>query len=271
MNDRTTSPLFGAVADEFCALHGRGLKTERNRVTWRRNLGPAYCAALRGKPIAAITAADVFKVLEKHWWTKNPTMMRLRSMLEMVFDFALEQQYRTDGINQAARGNFKRSLPPIKRRAQHHPALAVQALPGFVAELRARPCMSTLALQFIMATAVRPYEGLHAQWSEMDLESGVWHIPAGRKKENQPLRVPLSTWAMGILRTLWQTRTSKWVFPGYVTGKPLSITSLYPTVRARGVTIHGTARSSSEISRATLRMRASRPLRDALGTGWAVP
>jgi integrase len=38
------------------------------------------------------------------------------------------------------------------------------------------------------------------QWSEVDLDSGVWALPADRTKTRQQRRVFLSSFSLGILK-----------------------------------------------------------------------
>lgn len=53
-----------------------------------------------------------------------------------------------------------------------------------------------------------------AEWSEFDLESGWWVIPAEKSKNKLTHRVPLSPLAKEILKTAKeQAEDSQWVFP----------------------------------------------------------
>jgi integrase len=83
---------------------------------------------------------------------------------------------------------------------------------------------------------------LGAQWSEFDLEHGVWTVPANRMKAGREHRVPLSSRARQILKDLFETRDREFVFPGRNPNKPLSITALHKIVRRMNVgeaTVHG--------------------------------
>ena len=52
--------------------------------------------------------------------------------------------------------------------------------------------MGALALEFLILTATRSGEVRGARWSEIDLTTGIWTIPAGRMKAGREHRVPLS-------------------------------------------------------------------------------
>jgi integrase len=54
-------------------------------------------------------------------------------------------------------------------------------------------------VRFLAATATRRNEALGARWSEIELESGLWHIPKGRMKAKRPFTVPLTRAALRSL------------------------------------------------------------------------
>jgi integrase len=55
--------------------------------------------------------------------------------------------------------------------------------------------------------------GIPASWNEFDLDAALWVIPASRMKGRKSFRVPLSSRAMEILKTLADIRTAPWLFP----------------------------------------------------------
>ena len=67
---------------------------------------------------------------------------------------------------------------------------------------------------------------LKAQWKEFDLDGAVWTVPLtslkDRKHRNEPFRVPLSTRAVEIAKSMETGHVSSFVFPGHVRNKPLS-------------------------------------------------
>ena len=93
----------------------------------------------------------------------------------------------------------------------------------------------------IALTAVRAGEARGARWDEIDLEAGVWTIPASRMKAGREFSVPLSTGALGVLE---QARAlspeSSLVFPSK-TGGLLPRNAPARVLRRAGVasTVHG--------------------------------
>ena len=99
-------------------------------------------------------------------------------------------------------------------------------LPEFMADLRTRNAVAARALEFLILTNVRTDAVLKATWDEFDVEQAVWTVPVAnlkdRKHRKEGFRVPLAPRAVEIVRQMREARLSKYVFPGFVSGKPLS-------------------------------------------------
>jgi integrase len=167
----------------------------------------------------------------------------LRGRIEAVLDFAKARGWRS-GENPARwRGHLALILPKrLKLVRRHHAAMPYTEVPGFMAALRERGAMASLALEFLILTAARSGEVLGARWPEIDLEAKVWTIPASRMKAGREHRVPLSSRAMTILAQLADAKTGEFVFPGQRHGKSLSSTTLEMVLRrmkVEGATVHG--------------------------------
>ena len=93
----------------------------------------------------------------------------------------------------------------------------------------------------IALTAVRAGEALGARWDEIDLEAGVWTIPASRMKAGREFSVPLSTGALEVLeRARALSPEPSLVFPSR-TGAPLPRNAPGRVLRRAGAasTVHG--------------------------------
>lgn len=90
------------------------------------------------------------------------------------------------------------------RHVTHRAALADSDLPEFLAKLSAYEGdpNTVNALRLLMLTATRPGETRGARWAEFDLDAALWIIPAERMKMRIEHRVPLSTQALEVLRTM---------------------------------------------------------------------
>lgn len=110
----------------------------------------------------------------------------------------------------------------------------------FIAQLRKRPGLAAKALEFTILTAARTGETLGARWAELDLDKGLWTIPATRMKADKEHRVALSASAIELLRLLPQH--GEFVFPGLKRGSHLSNMSMENVLRRMKVkpfTVHG--------------------------------
>jgi integrase len=102
------------------------------------------------------------------------------------------------------------------------------------------------ALKLAPLLFVRPGELRHAEWSEIDLETGQWNIPAEKMKMREPHLVPLSSQAIEILRELKPvTGGGRYVFPSARSPKrPMSDNAVLSSLRRMGfakeeITGHG--------------------------------
>ena len=190
---------FGQFAIELFDSIESGFKNLKHRWQWRQTL-TAHCQPIWDKPINLVDTTDVLSCLVPLWETRSETASRLRGRIERVLDAAKARGLRS-GENPAAwRGNLKVLLPKRRRLTRgHHPALPYVEMPLFMTDLRSRCAIAAFALEFCILTASRTGETLGAEWKEIDLEAGLWVIPAARMKVGKEHRIPLSNRALDIL------------------------------------------------------------------------
>lgn len=87
---------------------------------------------------------------------------------------------------------------------KHHPYLSAEELQDFISDLEAYTgsIITKNATKIIMLTGVRTQEMRFATWDEVDLEKGVWEIPAERMKMRRQHIVPLSTQTIDLFKQL---------------------------------------------------------------------
>ncbi len=193
------------------------------------------------KSVALVDTPDVLRALSPIWAAKTETATRLRGRIEKILDWARVAGHRS-GENPARwKAHLEHSLAPPSKvtTVVNHPALSWREIGGFMTALRQREGVAAQALQFAVLTACRSGEVRLATWSEVDLDNGVWTIPASRMKAQKEHRVPLSSHALELLRQV--PRLNEWVFPG-AKGRPLSDMSLTGVLRRMGrhdITVHG--------------------------------
>lgn len=250
-------PNFGECAEAYITAKAAGWRNDKHVAQWRMTLlgggkrrvkGKAveevdYCAAIRDLPVDQIGTDEVLAVLEPVWSKKPETASRLRGRIEAVLDAAKVSGHRA-GENPAAwRGHLEHKLAKRQKLMRgHHAALDYEQVPAFMTALRERESMAALALEIAVLCACRTSEVLNAEHSEFDLEKKIWTIPAARMKAGREHRIPLSDRAVEIVAELAEARTSKFVFPGQQTSKPLSNMAMSMQLRRMGlkdITTHG--------------------------------
>jgi integrase len=89
-------------------------------------------------------------------------------------------------------------------------------MPAFWTALADVEGMGAAALRFAILTAARTGEVRGMTWREVDLEAGLWTVPAARMKARRTHRVPLSVAALAVLRSVRpdHPRRTAYVFPG---------------------------------------------------------
>jgi integrase len=116
-------------------------------------------------------------------------------------------------------------------------------VPKFMQRLKERESIGRLALEALILTAARSGEIRLARWGEVDLEEGLWSIPADRMKMKRPHVVPLSPAAIEVFKRAPKFRApgSDLIFPGQKPKRPMSDMTLLKILRDMdaGVTVHG--------------------------------
>jgi hypothetical protein len=105
-----------------------------------------------------VTRTDVLAIIEPHGSTKNETMVRVRSRIELVLSYAMQREYRPEGPNPARwRGNLDSALPKPSNVAEveHSEALPIDDMPGFMQRLR---CVAGTSARAHERTSARAHE-----------------------------------------------------------------------------------------------------------------
>jgi integrase len=114
-------------------------------------------------------------------------------------------------------------------------------MPIFVAQLKSRDAVAARALELAILTATRTGEVIGAKWSEFDLQSRTWTIPAERMKGGREHRIPLCDAAMDVLELVSNPRLNEYVFPGgqRATLSNMALLMLLRRMGRTDITAHG--------------------------------
>jgi integrase len=240
--DRRRVPTFEEAARTTHAEHRGAWRDNKHAAQWITTLS-TYAFPVLGKiRVDEINTSHVLSALSPIWLTKPETARRTRHRIRTVLDWAKAAGLRS-GENPAE--GIERGLPRQPNRRQHLPAIGYVRMPEFVRRLREAEGAETarLAFEFLILTATRTSEVLHARWEEVDLERAVWTIPARRTKSGREHRVPLSARAVHILQRARELNTGdELVFPGTKAGSPMAKMTFLLMLRrlnVKNVTAHG--------------------------------
>jgi integrase len=235
------SVSFGAFADAYIKDHEAAWSNPKHIAQWHMTLSDSYCKKIRPRPIAEIRTDDVLAVLKPCWQTRPETARRIRMRIEKVLDAAKVKGLRT-GENPARwRGQLDHLLPRhTKSSDDHRNAMPYSDVPAFLASLGQKRGFSVLALRFAILTAARTGEVIGARWDEVDMDTGLWTIPAQRMKARRAHRVPLTDPVLEVLREV-KGAHAEWVFPGPSLRAPLSNMAMLSILKLAKLnfTVHG--------------------------------
>ena len=216
----STMPTMGKLAALYLDQYASRVKR-----SWRgdqllldRHLLPDY-AHLPADQFTAKTARALFATLDQTPRQRD----KLRACLSTLFNVGLGKTKKVTIVYPWLPADFSNPITTAQT-AEHEPwayepsegqALAVArrywaALQGDV--LR-RDYAQALALQLLCASRIAEVCGM--SWDEIDLDQGVWAIPASRMKNGRPHMILLSRQAVALLRAREQLRApaDTFVFP----------------------------------------------------------
>ncbi|NTT85997.1 tyrosine-type recombinase/integrase [Tabrizicola fusiformis] len=208
---------------------------------------------LGDRPIADIAAPAVLRCLRKvESRGTHETARRLRSTIGTVFRFGVASGLATNDPTYALRDALVR--PKAKPRAAitepDELGKLMRAIAGYNGQT-----VTKIALELLALLVPRPGELRQARWTEFDLASAVWSIPAERMKMRRPHRVPLPGRALALLKDLKAlTGHTEFLLPSLVSVKRMmSENTLNTALRRLGydaeeMTAHGCRASFSTLA-----------------------
>ena len=234
---------FQVVGEEYLdksSREGREAITI-NKSRWLLSL---FLPALRNRPIADLTPAELLRALQAveakgHYETAR----RMRSLASRIFRYGVATSRASSDPTALLRGAL------VTPKVKHHSAIiepkAVGELLRAIDGFEGYP-LTLLALQLTPHVFVRPGELRRAEWSEFNLDVGIWTIPSDKMKMRQPHLVPLSVQSLEILdRARALSSGQKYVFSSLHTGlRPMSENTINSALRRIGysgneMTAHG--------------------------------
>jgi integrase len=218
---------FEAVALEW---HAKRVHTwvPHHAADVKRRLENNVFPAIGKRPIDAIDAQELLDAVQKvESRGAYDLAHRVMQLCGQVFRYGVVTRRCKADISASLRGAL---TPHVK---VHQPAVRQEDLPKLLRDIAAYDAehdgekQTRLALQLLARTFVRTNELTGAQWTEFDLEKGVWVVPAARMKMRIEHVVPLAKQSLELLAELKEiSGASKYVFPGRNRDKPISNNTL---------------------------------------------
>ena len=211
-----------------------GWRNAKYAQDWPRSLRAYAFPRIGALPVSAVTTADVLAILTPIWHEKSQTTQRVRQRISAVMKWAIAMGYRPDNPAGDALGQ---ALGRQQTVVQHMRALPHGAVADALATVRSSPAAVTTkrAFEFLVLTAARSGEVRLATWDEMDLDAGVWAIPAARMKAKRDHRVPLSGRALASLHDVQKRSDGTGLVFRSLRGKPLSAVTLPRLTKELGI------------------------------------
>ena len=169
-----------------------------------------------------LKSGHIMRALGPIWLEKPETARRVLQRIGSVLLWAKGRGFRTDNPTDEVAA-ARKALPKQKDKPKHHTALPYADVPTFITKLRDYKGATEqikLALEFLILTATRTSEVLRAQWNEVNLDKGLWTIPASRMKAGREHVVPLSARCIEILEEARKLSDGKsYIFPRHGDGQ----------------------------------------------------
>lgn len=165
-------------------------------------------------PIDQLTAPRAIKVIDKIVGRNSHEIARkVARRMNSVMTFAVNAGI----VHHNPLAGIRELIPAT--RVKHQPSLPPEQLPRLMKAIRysSAKIATRCLIEFQLHTMVRPGEAAGAEWSEIDVEKGLWTIPAERMKKERAHIVPLTPQVLEILETMKPLSAHrKFVFPSHI-------------------------------------------------------
>ncbi len=234
--EKTFVRTFESCAEAYLQDKEKEWKNPKHRQQWRSTLSTYVYPQIGQMGVDDIDLQHVLACLEPIWQSKTETATRVRGRIELILDWATVRKYRTKDNVARWKGHLDKVLaaPSKIQKVVHHKRVPYDEISSFYSALKDKKGLAAKALMLLILTCVRSGEVRGAKWSEIDLEKGVWTIPAERMKAGKEHRVALSSAAVELLQALPRIEQSELLFPS-PRGKMMSDMTLLAVMRRMGV------------------------------------
>jgi integrase len=239
--ERRIVPTFEDAAKKVHEGLIATFRNEKHKTDWISSLQMYAFPIFGSRQVDQIQSPDILGALSAIWTSKPETARRVKQRIRTVFDWCKVNAYC---LNNPIEGITK-ALPKHNGKQTHMPALPYAEVPMFLEKLREANTATAIKLgfEFLILTASRTSEVILAKWTEIDLDTKTWTVPAERMKAKEEHRVPLCERCLEILEAMKKISDSgEYVFPGRSLHQPLSNMAFLMALERMGygnITAHG--------------------------------
>jgi integrase len=232
-------PTFDEAVKRVYSLHEANWRNKKHAAQFLSTLEQYVSPICGQKKVSAVSSQDVMNSLMPIWLSKAETARRVKQRIGVVLKWSIAQGFRTDDPTSTIGQALPKGGRTVKpRRSIHYDKVAecLSAVKSSHANTSTK-----LAIEFLIHTAVRSGEARLATWSEIDLNSATWTVPASRMKGKVDHVVPLSDRAVVVLTAARALGDGQLIFPGTKVDRPLSDMTLSKLIKDLGFNadVHG--------------------------------
>lgn len=233
---RATADNFKALAEEWLAKFGPAkaeITVRKTRERLERHVFP-YIGSTAVRAVDAAALLPVVQRIEGNGLTE--TAHRVLRYCGQILRYAVSTGRADRDPSRDLRGSLK--PVQVEHRAAVTEPKVLGALLRSMDDYSGSNVIVHAAMRLVPLLFVRPGELRKAEWTEIDLDSAQWTVPAWRMKMRHSLTVPLSRQAVSILRELEPItggEGKKFVFTGPGGTKPLSDAAVLTALRRAGI------------------------------------
>lgn len=205
---RDQKNTFEAIAREWVALRDWEEITKKRRLNMLERVVFPHIGSF---PAKQVIPAQILEILEKaNKKNGNSVANEAKRTMASIYEFAIATLRAThDPVHPV-----RKALPANK--TQHKRPLATDEIGQLLRDVDSHGGYHQIqcAFNLMWLTLARPTEVIEAEWSEMDLVTALWRIPAERMKKRKEHLIPLPHQAVTLLRGMHTlSGTKKHIFP----------------------------------------------------------
>jgi len=251
--EKARASTFRAIAEQWYEKKVTDGKAATTLHKVRQYLDKDMLPSLGNKPISSISRQDCMRLqeaIEKRG--AHNVAKKTRGWLNQIFTYAIAQSLIE--MNPASALLIVAAASPTPKP---HPHLLEPELPDFLRKLRQSTSRMTIrtAAWMVLLTGNRQDPTRHAEWSEIDLEKGLWTVPPHKMKSKRAHISPLPRQLVDMLKALQLiSGRSRWVFPGDGSKNPVisdvALNKVFKSFGYKGKMVaHGSRHTASTLLR----------------------